>query len=49
MAIRALVNQTLQLQIAQRMGLNVAQKEVTDAINHIASSNHITVEAPKRK
>ncbi len=49
MAIEALVNQTLQLDIAKRAGLSVTDAEVSATISHIAEQNQLTVNQLKEK
>ena len=49
MAVQALINQTLQTDIAKKAGITASAADVTQAINHIAASNHITVAQLKSK
>lgn len=49
MAIEALVNQTLQLDIAQRAGIKISDAEVDQAIVHIAAQNQLTLDQLKAK
>ena len=49
MVIEALVNQALQLDVAQRAGVTVSDADVDQAIVHIAAQNQLTVDQLKTK
>lgn len=49
MAVEALINQTLQMDIAKKAGITVTDADAEKAIASIAASNHMTVEQMKSK
>lgn len=49
MALQALINQTLQLDIAKKAGVSVSDADVNGAIAHIAKQNQISVAQLKSK
>lgn len=49
MALTALINQTLQLAVAKRLGITVSDSDVNNAITNIAKQNHMTVMQMKAK